>query len=425
MGTTATVVRKLFVLLLGEGAARILGVATFALLARALGLADLGVFSFGMSLALVLECVMDFGQNAQLGRVVAQDPKAGLFQFTHAASNKTLIAIALSAVVAAVMYFGRFSTQETLTVLLLLVWAAGLSVLDSLRSAARSLERFRLDSTVNGAESFLRLSAVLLVWALGGKLVHFGIAFAIESWIAVFVAWAYLGKKHDALLKPPANAGDLRRFLRQSAPFGIAVMSLSAFYNLDQVFVRTIVGAASNGLYGAAARVSFTASVVGSLLAMVAYPDLARMRDDLAAFRRYLGRAVALAGAVGLSAATLVFIWAGPLLTLLFGAKFAAADSLLRVLAIVIVFRGISTVALYAANALGRSRQIAIVAIVFTVCNVTANVVLLPRYGAAAAAWISAVGEIALASALLAVSFNRSRTTAPDARVEVVPSARG
>ncbi len=425
MGTTASVVRKLFVLLLGEGAARVLGVATFALLARALGLSDLGVFSFGMSLALVLECVMDFGQNAQLGRAVAENPAVGLFQFTHAASNKTLIAIALSAVVGLVMVVGRFSAQETLTVLLLIVWAAGLSVLDSLRSAARSLERFRLDSTVNSSESLLRLSAVLLAWALGGGLVRFGVAFAVESWVAVFVMWGYLGKRHDALLKPPANAGELRRFLRQSAPFGIAVMSLSAFYNLDQVFVRTIVGAASNGLYGAAARVSFTASVVGGLLAMVAYPDLARMHGDAAAFRRYLARSIALAGGIGLAAAAVVFVWSRPLLKLLFGAEFAAADSLLRILAIVVVFRGVSTVALYAANALRRSRHIAVVAIVFTICNVTANVVLLPIYGAVAAAWISAIGEVALAAALLAVSFGTARITPQIETPGVIASARG
>jgi O-antigen/teichoic acid export membrane protein len=425
MGTTASVVRKLFVLLVGEGAARILGVVTFAVLARALGLADLGIFSFGMSLALVLECVMDFGQNAQLGRAVAEDPSVGLFQFTHAASNKTLIAVALSAVVTTVMVVGRFSAQETSTVVLLLVWAAGLSVLDSLRSTARSLERFRLDSTVTSSESLLRLLAVVLVWALGGRLVHFGIAFAIESWVAVLVTWAYLGRRHAALLKPPTNAGDLRRFLGRSAPFGIAVMSLSAFYNLDQVFVRTIVGASANGLYGAAARVSFTASVVGSLLAMVAYPDLARIRSDLIAFRRYLARAVGLAGIIGLTAATLVFIWAGPLLQLLFGAEFVAADKLLRVLAIVIAFRGVSAVALYAANALGRSRQIAVVALVFTICNITANVALLPTYGADAAAWISGVGEVALAVALLAVSFGPARTASPVTRSEVVLDARG
>jgi len=425
MGTTATVVRKLFVLLVGEGAARILGVVTFALLARALGISNLGVFSFGMSLALVLECVMDFGQNAQLGRVVAEDPEAGLFQFTHAASNKTLIALALAAIVAIVMIVGRFSAEETATVLLLLAWAAGLSVLDSLRSAARSLERFKLDSTVNSAESFLRVSAVALVWALGGGLVHFGIAFAVEAWIAVFVVWAYLGKRHDALLRPPLSAGDLLSFLRRSAPFGIAVMSLSAFYNLDQVFVRTIVGAAANGLYGTAARVSFTASVAGSLLAMVAYPDLARMRGNLAEFRHYLARAVGLAGAIGLSAATLVFVWAAPLLKLLFGPEFVAAQTLLRILSIVIVFRGISAVALYAANALGRSRQIVVVALVFTVGNVTANLLLLPLYGATAAAWISGIGEVALAIALLAVSLGRARATNGFDASEAIADARG
>lgn len=424
MRNAASVIRKLLVLLVGEGAARLLGVATFAVLARALGLADLGIFSFGMSLALVLECLMDFGQNAQLGRAVAEDPEQGLFQFTHAAANKTLIAVVLAVAAALVMSLGRFSAHETTTVVLLIVWAAGLSVLDSLRSTARSLERFRLDSTVNGAESLLRFLAILLAWVLGGGLVAFGVAFALESWISVAVVWGVLGRRHDALLAPPTSVGDLRRFLWRSAPFGIAVMSLSAFYNLDQVFVRTIVGAAANGLYGAAARVSFTASIVGSLLAMVAYPDLARMREDLGAFRRYLTRALSLAGAIGVAAAVLVFVWAAPLLTLLFGSEFAEAAGILRVLALVIAFRGISSVALYAANALGRSRTIALVAITFTIANVTANVILLPRFGATAAAWISGAGEITLATALVLVSLTHIRASTAVTAPGVVADAR-
>lgn len=424
MRNAASVIRKLLVLLVGEGAARLLGVATFAVLARALGLADLGVFSFGMSLALVLECIMDFGQNAQLGRDVAEDPEQGLFQFTHAAANKTLIAALLAAAAALVMSVGRFSVHETTTVVLLIVWAAGLSVLDSLRSTARSLERFKLDSTVNGAESLLRFLAVVLVWSLGGGLVAFGLAFALESWISVAIVWGILGRRHDALLSPPASVGDLQRFLWRSAPFGIAVMSLSAFYNLDQVFVRTIVGAAANGLYGAAARISFTASIVGSLLAMVAYPDLARMRSDLGAFMRYLAKALSLAGAIGVAAAGVAIVWAAPLITLLFGAEFAGAAGILRVLALVIVFRGISTVALYAANALGQSRHIATIAIAFTIANVTANLVLLPRFGAYAAAWISGVGEVALASALVMVSVTHIRASRAVEALEVVADAR-
>lgn len=411
MGATSSVLRRLFTLLLGEGAARVLGVATFALLARALGLNDIGIFSFGMSLALVLECVMDFGQNAHVGRVVAEDPREGLPQFTLAASNKVLIAVGLCAVVGLVMVLARFSTTEIITVLLLLIWAAGLSVLDSLRSAARSLEHFRLDSTINGAESLGRFLAVVLMWALGGRLVMFGAAFAVEAWVAAIITWTYLGRDYVALLKPPASAAHLRRFLGQAAPFGIAVMSLSAFYNLDQVFVRTLAGAAANGLYGTAARVSFTASVMGSLLAMVTYPDLARMKTDVARFKHYFRKAITLAGGIGAATGVLIYLGAAPILTILFGTEFEAASGLLRILTVVVVFRGVSTVALYAANALGRSRQIAVVAIVFTIANVSANLLLVPRFGAVAAAWVSAAGEICLAVTLLTVSLGHIRTT--------------
>lgn len=139
---------------------------------------------------------------------------------------------------------------------------------------------------------------------------------------------------------------------------------------------------------------------------------------------RYLAKALSLAGAIGVAAAGVAIVWAAPLITLLFGAEFAGAAGILRVLALVIVFRGISTVALYAANALGQSRHIATIAIAFTIANVTANLVLLPRFGAYAAAWISGVGEVALASALVMVSVTHIRASRAVEALEVVADAR-
>jgi O-antigen/teichoic acid export membrane protein len=406
MSRITSLVRRLLVLATGEGGARVLGILTFAVLARALGVSGLGVFSFGMSLALILECLMDFGQNAQVGLLVAQDPEEGAASQPLAAGNKIIIGAVLAGLAAAIMSFARFGAAEALVVVLMLVWAAGLSVLDSLRSAARSLDRFRSDSVANASESALRFGGVVALWLAGASSPWmFALVFAAESWLAVAVFWRYLGRGHPGLFRLRQPASARIGFLKQAAPFGVAVAILSIFYNFDQVLVRTIVGAAANGLYGSAARISFTASVLGGLLALVVFPDLARLRKDARSMRSYLAKAAGLAASIGFVTAGILFVVAEPLLVLLYGARFAAAAPFLRVLCLVVAFRGISTVSLYAANAAGRERGALGVAAVFAAVSVGADLLLLPRYGAMAAAWISGVGEVCIALALLAVSL--------------------
>ena len=176
--------------------------------------------------------------------------------------------------------------------------------------------------------------------------------------------------------------------------------------------VRAIDGAAANGLYSAAARVSFTASTIGGLLALVVFPELARLRADKASFRTFLVRALALATAVGVATAVAVYFLAGPLMWVLYGPKFMGAVGMLQVLCLVIAFRGTATVALYGANAGGTQKRTVVVAIVFAALSIGADLLLLPRYGAIAAAWVSGIGQLLLAVALVAVSFmwTRSRT---------------
>ena len=93
MSRLGSLTGKLIVLTTGEGAARVLGIFTFAVLARAMGVSGFGVFSFGLSLAMILECFMDLGQAAQVGIRVADDSVDGLRNHPMAATNKILICL--------------------------------------------------------------------------------------------------------------------------------------------------------------------------------------------------------------------------------------------------------------------------------------------------------------------------------------------
>lgn len=101
--------RKFVALLMEEAAALVLGVATFAVLARALRVEDFGTVSFAMSTALMLGVLIDMGQNSHLSRLTAQDPRNAGAPLSRVVANKAVIGLMVMCVASAGLTIAGFS----------------------------------------------------------------------------------------------------------------------------------------------------------------------------------------------------------------------------------------------------------------------------------------------------------------------------
>jgi O-antigen/teichoic acid export membrane protein len=399
-------IRKVFVLLTGEGAARILGIATMAVLARALGVSQFGIVAFAMNLALVLAVAIDMGQNNHIGRIVAADRERGANNFMHVVVNKAALTAAFAVVAAVVVRLLGVGVEEVAVVVLMIAWAGALSVLETLRAVSRAADMFRSDSAANSLESLLRLVGILAVWRLGGGLVAFALVFPLEAIVSVVVYRVYLGRHVDLRWAAPALDASAR-FFREALPLGLASLGMAGFYRIDQVLVRFLASTSASGLYAASARVILALNIVSSLVMWAAYPQLVRDRDDHAAFRRQLRHSLLVALASGAVISAAAFVLAGPIVGLLYGSGFAAAAGLVRVLAPIVFLNSATTVGMLGANSLGRERKVVRVVVALTALNIVLNALLVPRFGAYAAAYISTIGEGVMAVSLLSLLRDR------------------
>jgi O-antigen/teichoic acid export membrane protein len=399
-------IRRVLVLLTGEGAARVLGIVTVAILARALGVEGFGILVYAMSLALVMSVGIDMGQILHVGRLVAKDEESGGRTFVHVALNQAILTVVFAVIACAGIALTGAKAPELVTIALMTAWAGGLNVFGTLRSISRATDRFRVDGAANGLESLLRLVAVVIVWKMGAGLVAFAVVFAIESPVAALCFWLYLRKRVN--LKPEAVSLSTNVALfRDALPLGIASLGMAGFYRIDQVLVRLLASTSSAGLYGAAARVALTANVIAAIVMMVVYPELVRLRNDPVAFARQMRRALLLAVSCSATVAAIIFALAEPIVSTLYGAEFLGAVPLLRILVLVIALNAITIVSLHSANSLGRERRVVRLVLALTATNMLLNFIFVPRMGAYAAAWISAIGEGAMAVGLLSISIDR------------------
>lgn len=398
----------------------------YAVIARAMGVAQFGVFSFAMSIAIVAMVVIEMGQNRHASRVIARSGGDFTHVFIPMTLNKFVIGAALAVGVNVVMTLGRMSPEAIWTTTALIGWATILGAVDSARAILKAVDRMGADSVINAAESLGRLVAVAAVLLLHGGIIGLGLAFLAEALVAAVAVFIVVSRQVQ-LVPRKGQWVDPRAFLRESVGIGLAAIASAGFYRIDQVFVYPLAGEVESGLYGAAARVAFTAVVAAGLVSQAAFPRLAAVYEEHAAYRRELLSAIRLAVMVGGSAALAVFVFAKPVIVLLYGEAFADAVVMLRVLTLAVAVNGFTGIALNSAHALHREKKVlprvlAMVAVVSAL-----NMVFVPRYGAIASAWISAVGEALLAGSILWVSRDRIRAAAPGevatAGRAVVPSA--
>lgn len=403
-----SLLRRSAVLLSGETAARALGVLLYALLARQLGVARFGILSLGMTVALIAGTVVDLGQTAHAARSVARAPATAWQTVQMLIRNKTVLGLVTCVVVAVGLPLAHFSHAETAVAVAMTAWAAILSVFESERALLRSLGMHKRDAAANSSESLLRVLLVLGVAVFTGTLFGATAAFVVEATVAVVILTILFRGWVPRLEEAVAERGV--RFLRGSIPIGVGAIALAFFYRIDQAFVTGIAGAVANGLYGAAARIAFTANVVAQIVVAAAYPELASLHAEPAAFRRALWRALIAALTASAVAAAAVAVFAGPIIHVLYGSKFAGAVPLLRVLSLTVLFNGVSALGLYSAVALQRERRSLALILVLTPLVVIGYYEAVGRYGAVGAAWVSVAAEIALAIGLLALSFDRLQT---------------
>ncbi len=187
--------------------------------------------------------------------------------------------------------------------------------------------------------------------------------------------------------------------LRVGVGVGFAGILVTSYVKLDQILVFEFAGSRQAGLYGAAYRlldqVQFIPiSVMTTLFPLIASAfrsQRARMQDLLQAAAEYLTMA-------SLPILAFTIVAARPIMLLLFGRQFAAAAPALPILAGAFVSISFGYLVGNMVVILELQRKFVRYAAIGLVLNAVLNVVLIPRYGFLAAAWVTLLTEVTVMS---------------------------
>lgn len=392
-----------------------LGIVTSAVVVRALGVEPAGLYFSVLSLGWVTFSVSDFNlssialREASIGSVSRQARHDVLRDILGFRLLSWTIAWPVASLIATQTTDG-FSWSGCL---LVYIWL-GLTIITATQQIPlQSQMRQGLASALLISQAVLGLAtASLLVttsapdWAFLGTQIP---GMIVSLLVLMFLPFARL------LIVPRLNTRALVALLRAHWLLGLATVCAVVANRLGPLITLTVAGAFQAGLYGTAFRFVDAIEAVAPLLLSVLLPVLTRKsQGGNAATAEVLLRTMSGMLLLGVSGGFLVAIWGPVLLPLLAGSGFAGLHAVFLAFGVFLAVAFILQPLNYVLLATRRNGILFVSSVIGVLVLLVASYVLARVHGAAGAAWATAAGfgAMATASALGASTYGRGRDLA-------------
>ena len=384
--------RDVAVQIVGRFANLVLAVFITIFVVRSLGDERFGEWSSLLAVIALTQALCDLGFKQVAVRRAAADPAAEPAWIGALVKLRLVLSIVAFAISAAVV--ATLATSHEMRVAGLILSATLLlSTLSALDAIFQLRVRNDLTIAIVTVNSLLWGTAAVVVLGLDGDIVALAVGFVVALAVSN-VLLVILALTHGRVRL--RNVGDRwPEMLRVGIPIAIGSVLVLSYGRIDQILVFQLAGAEEAGLYGAVYRMLDQAQFVPISVATTVLPLLAAAyRNDQVRFRVVLQSAAAMLIAFALGAFVFALTYAESFVVLLFGEEFEPAGEILPVLIAALVPISLGYLLGVVVIVTGRQRAFVLVACAGLVFNVVANLLLIPRWGFVAAAWVTLLTEV-------------------------------
>lgn len=418
-------------LLAGNFTGSLIGLAAFALTARALGPADYGILALCFGYARAVERLVSFQSWQPLIKYgaaarevnalgdLAQLMKFGFLLDLAAALLGFMVAVLI--ILLASPLFGVGAEGRSLALIYSLVLPFQLTGMPT--ATLRLFGRFAALAYAQVLSSIIRVVLCGLGLVLSWGLAEFTIVWMamqiVGSISMVLLAFRELRRNGVGPILSAPLAGITERFdglWRFAMSANISLTVRSSANELDTLLVGYLADPASAGLYHIAKRIGRIAQQGGAQIQAVVYPELATLwsQSKRTAFARAIRQTQVMLLSAGLAFVALIYILIEPLLLLLAGPAFVAAAPLVVVQAIAVMMTLNGSVLRSALLAMGLQAQVLRSVLLATAAFHLTAFGLIPRIGAMGANIAHIVmATIWFATMMLTYRMTLARAPAP------------
>ena len=387
----------------GQAIVQLLNFGLVVALARVYGQELLGIYSFSMSVGALLCILVSLGTHGLLLQRITHEPERTA-SYTSALFGFQL-SVAIAIVLATHLVARWMSPGETY------IWVLTSIVAFHVLTRVNSL--FVLGFTARqeaGEATTIPLARLAIALVLAGAAIAAGASAPVAlaampiAALLVLVASVVRAVRRFGALPVRFNRAEIVSYLKDGMPF-FYVVALSALYTrLGVILLTAMKGEAATGSFAAGERLIVPVVTVFSMLAMALQPVLTQLWSaDRGRFAELTQRVARLTFLISLPAITLLALFSGDIVHILYAGRIGDAAEVLTVIAWVLLARGYGQLLTTAATAADRQQILVRGRVIGIALLIIASVALIPAQGALGLAIATLAGESAFAASTYAL----------------------
>jgi O-antigen/teichoic acid export membrane protein len=395
---------------IGDLGSKAASVVLYVVIARKLGDAQFGIFTFALAYTALVTTLGGFGQDLVLAREVARDRSVLRDYFTNTLALKITLALPALAIADGVLWLRGGNHESAIVVALLGVGVVLDLLMNTSFATYQAYERLRYLATTLIFERFATAIAASIALVLGAGVVTVAGIYLASAAVAFALSLFFVHRR----IEPLSWRLDVRRWrplMFAALPVGLFTVFGVTLFRVDTAMLAGYKPAHVVGNYGAAYRLFETTLFLCWAVGAAVYPVLSRLTRHTdppigSIWERGIKGVVTLTLPLAVAAALL----ARPLIELLYGHGFPQAPEALQLLAPTIALYPVAYICGTLLLAQDRSRVLSISYGVIALQNILGNLYLIPRYSLNGAALGTTISQLLLTSWLLVYAV---RTTGP------------
>jgi O-antigen/teichoic acid export membrane protein len=383
-----------FWILIGQLGSALLSFISVFLMTRYLGPEKFGFYSTALSLVLILLPLSDLGFDLFMIRAISADGSRLPHELSHTMSIKSILAI----IVLGIMILLGFALQYDVFIIgyIVLIGTALLisALAQSLISAIRAIRKMRYESLAILMGRVSTTIAIVVLVLSKVTLAVLILSYFLGSVVLFGAAYYFLNRQYGSPGLFFSLTGWIPR-LKGAFPFGATAILSAVYFKIDVIMLSKMQDAATVGFYNSAQNLINGSILLASPLVVAMFPAMAALYDNRKQEANDIfGHGIVFIFLLGLPMGVGTALMSGSIIKLIYGAKFMPAIPLLTIMAVKIPIVFSTLLIGTSLGAVGFQKNVAIVSSVNLVYNVAMNLLLIPIYGARAAAVITVSTEL-------------------------------
>lgn len=366
------------------------------LLARSFGPEIFGLYSFALGISTILSFISELGLN-RLILLEASEDSNDLSHLVSAAWSIRLISLFLLVLPTCFVIY-KFSNLASIRLLVSLnVFIVFQNIYEFYLSILKVKYVLKTEAIIKAVLALSILGLYSYIIFSKSSIFIFAYGYAGLMILFSFITFLVVQNKYKHPFKL-LSVKSIGAVLKKSWPFGLSLVFISIYYNLDSVMIGLYFNETIVGLYSAAYKLLVIILTLQNLFSIIVLPNIRNNISRPEKLRNYIEKISLIMNTFQVLIIAGMIYLSTILVPLMYGANFKDSIIPFSILSVNVVFVGWSIISgIWVLSSFGKEKVMTMVVGIGAVSNILLNFILIPRFNMVGASFATIFSELLVA----------------------------